>query len=42
MPSQGAFYFVCPPANAEDARVVAFRDWLVGEIGDARGAATLK
>jgi LysR family glycine cleavage system transcriptional activator len=40
MPSQGAFYFVCPPANAEDARVVAFRDWLVGEIGDARGAAT--
>lgn len=42
MPSQGAFYFVYPPAHAHDPRVVAFRDWLVEEIGETEGAATLK
>lgn len=28
-----AYYLVCPQESSEDARVVAFRDWLLGEAG---------
>ena len=41
MPSVGAFYFVRPASDAPDARINAFRDWLVDEIGALGTAATL-
>ncbi|MDH3692123.1 MAG: LysR substrate-binding domain-containing protein [Gammaproteobacteria bacterium] len=34
LPSEYAYYFVCPAAQAGRSKVVAFRDWLVAE---ARG-----
>ncbi|SEK91644.1 LysR family transcriptional regulator, glycine cleavage system transcriptional activator [Variovorax sp. YR750] len=29
-----AYYLVCPQESSEDARVVAFREWLLGEMKD--------
>ena len=33
-----AFYFVAPEAAADQPKVVAFRNWLLGEVGAARPA----
>ena len=32
MPSGGAFYFVYPEGRADDRRIAAFRDWVLGEL----------
>lgn len=33
-PSVDEYYFVCPPAAAEQPHVQAFRAWLLAEIAD--------
>jgi LysR family glycine cleavage system transcriptional activator len=30
-----SYWLVCPPQALNDRRVAAFREWLLGEIGDA-------
>lgn len=37
LPAEYAYYFVCPEESAERPRVVALRDWLVGEAAAERG-----
>lgn len=35
LPADVAYYLVCPPESAGLAKVVAFRDWLLAEVGKA-------
>lgn len=44
MPQPYAYYLVCPQESSEDARVVAFREWMLGQMkgggeGQADGSA---
>jgi LysR family glycine cleavage system transcriptional activator len=39
LPTEYAYYLVCPQDTAEQPKVVAFRDWLLGEAGSESSAA---
>lgn len=42
LPLEAAYYFVCPPAYAERAKIKSFRQWLIAEASAEKGPAALR